>query len=66
MFNGNLNQQQPAITQSRFISSSDYALNVIFSQFEQVADSKMSLILNMGVVNPNNNTTTMETNATTL
>lgn len=32
------------------ISSADYALNVIFSQFEQLADAKMSLILNMGVV----------------
>lgn len=32
------------------ISSSDYALKVIFSQFEQMADAKMSIILNMGVV----------------
>lgn len=32
------------------ISSADYALNVIFSQFEQLADAKMSFILNMGVV----------------
>jgi hypothetical protein len=33
------------------ISSADYALNVIFSQFEHSADAKMSFILNMGVVN---------------
>lgn len=33
------------------ISSADYALNVIFGQFEHLADAKMSLILNMGVVN---------------
>lgn len=32
------------------ISSSDYALQVIFSQFEHMADAKMSIILNMGVV----------------
>lgn len=32
------------------ISSSDYALKVIFSQFEQMADAKMYIILNMGVV----------------
>lgn len=32
------------------ISSADYALNVIFSQFEHLADAKMSLILNLGVV----------------
>lgn len=32
------------------ISSADYALNVIFSQFENAADTKMSLILNLGVV----------------
>ncbi|KAL9557808.1 hypothetical protein MBANPS3_001199 [Mucor bainieri] len=31
------------------ISSSDYALKVIFSQFEHMADAKMSIILNMGV-----------------
>lgn len=33
------------------MSSTDYALNVIFSQFENAADAKMSLILNLGVVN---------------
>lgn len=32
------------------ISSSDYALKVIFSQFEHMADAKMYIILNMGVV----------------
>lgn len=32
------------------ISSADYALKVIFSQFEHMADAKMSYILNMGVV----------------
>lgn len=32
------------------ISSADYALNVMFSQFEQMADAKMSFILNLGVV----------------
>ncbi|KAI9263011.1 hypothetical protein EDC94DRAFT_92588 [Helicostylum pulchrum] len=31
------------------ISSADYALNVMFSQFEQMADGKMSFILNLGV-----------------
>ncbi|RCH88198.1 Cell morphoproteinsis protein PAG1, partial [Rhizopus stolonifer] len=31
------------------LSSADYALKVIFSQFEHVADNKMALILNMGV-----------------
>ncbi|EPB83552.1 hypothetical protein HMPREF1544_09713 [Mucor circinelloides 1006PhL] len=31
------------------ISSSDYALKVIFSQFEHMADAKMYIILNMGV-----------------
>ncbi|CEP12609.1 hypothetical protein [Parasitella parasitica] len=31
------------------ISSSDYALKVIFSQFEHMADAKMSIILNMGI-----------------
>ena len=30
--------------------SSDYALSVVFSQFENLADKKMELILNMGVV----------------
>lgn len=30
--------------------SSDYALGVVFAQFENVADKKMELILNMGVV----------------
>lgn len=33
------------------MSSTDYALNVIFSQFENAADAKMSHILNLGVVN---------------
>ena len=32
------------------LSSADYALKVIFSQFEHVADIKMTFILNMGVV----------------
>ena len=32
------------------VSSADYALNVIFTQFKQLADAKMSFILNMGVV----------------
>lgn len=32
------------------ISSADYALNVIFSQFKNLANAKMSHILNMGVV----------------
>lgn len=40
--------QQHSATTS--ISSSDYALKVIFSQFEHMADAKMSIILNMGVV----------------
>ena len=35
---------------STSISSADYSLNVIFSQFENAADAKMSLILNLGVV----------------
>ncbi|CAO3652266.1 unnamed protein product [Mucor fragilis] len=39
--------QQHSATTS--ISSSDYALKVIFSQFEHMADAKMSIILNMGV-----------------
>ncbi|KAG1211887.1 hypothetical protein G6F69_004186 [Rhizopus microsporus] len=33
------------------MSSADYALNVIFSQFENAADAKMSHILNLGVDN---------------
>lgn len=36
--------------QPKLISSADYALKVIFSQFEHMADTKMSNILNMGVV----------------
>lgn len=32
------------------MSSADYALNVMFSRFEQMADAKMSFILNLGVV----------------
>lgn len=45
-------QQQLSNTSSTTtsISSSDYALKVIFSQFEHMADAKMSIILNMGVV----------------
>ncbi|KAI9351640.1 hypothetical protein BD770DRAFT_146673 [Pilaira anomala] len=31
------------------MSSADYALNVMFSRFEQMADAKMSFILNLGV-----------------
>lgn len=48
--------QDPAVS-SRIVSScgptalsSDYALGVVFAQFENVADKKMELILNMGVV----------------
>jgi hypothetical protein len=36
---------QPTLT-----SSADYALKVIFNQFEHMADTKMSNILSMGVV----------------
>ena len=41
-----------AITPStrKAAKSSDYALSVVFSQFETIADKKMELILNMGVV----------------
>jgi hypothetical protein len=38
----------------QLISSADYALNVIFSQFKHLADAKMSFILNMGVVQISN------------
>lgn len=34
------------------VLSSNYALGVVFEQFEHVADKKMNLILNMGVVSP--------------
>jgi hypothetical protein len=45
----NSNKTVPLV-QPTLISSADYALKVIFSQFEHMADTKMSSILNMGVV----------------
>lgn len=41
---------EPTQNAIRSISSADYALNVIFSQFKNLANAKMSHILNMGVV----------------
>ncbi|KAI8991093.1 hypothetical protein BDF20DRAFT_842593, partial [Mycotypha africana] len=31
------------------LSSTDYALKVIFNQFERIADAKMAIILSMGI-----------------
>ncbi|KAF7722321.1 Cell morphoproteinsis protein PAG1 [Apophysomyces ossiformis] len=44
------NQQiEQTTAETDTILSSDYALDVVFGQFEKVADKKMALILNMGV-----------------
>jgi hypothetical protein len=45
-----LNNTESVQSVPKSISSADYALNVIFSQFKHLADAKMSFILNMGVV----------------